>query len=130
MGDLAESWNALREEIDSRSHRLVSDIADAWSHVQSVTQMLAERLQSLDAAEIQPVPMEFVERLFSALAERLLIEPLTSYRRKRPLLSVVSAIREYEAGLEGVVHRLPVACKLSRRALLALPGVRPQPRPA
>ncbi len=122
MAELAESWNSFREEIDGRSRRLASEVADAWSHVQSLTRMLGERLQAQDPAEIRPGSMESLERGFVGLAERLLFEPLAVYRKKRPLLGAVTAIQDYEAGLDGVVQRLPIASEVCGRDLLGLSG--------
>lgn len=122
MATLAESWNLLREEIDSRSRRLVSDVTNAWSLVQSITELLGERLLAPDAAEMPPANLESLEKLFGELARSLLFEPLSLYRKRRPLSGVVSAIQEYEAGLNGVVQRLPAALAVSGRELLTLPG--------
>ncbi len=54
MAEFDESWKALREEIDARSRRLSSEIADAWSDVQLLPRLLAERVQAQDPADAQP----------------------------------------------------------------------------
>jgi predicted AAA+ superfamily ATPase len=122
MVDIAESWSVLREEIDSRSRRLATEVAGAWSHVELLSQMLRERLQTQDLAEIQRARVESLESLFGGLAARLLFEPVALYRKKLPLFSVVAAIQGYGAGLDGVVQRLPVTCEISGRVLVALAG--------
>ncbi len=122
MASLAESWIPLREETDSRNRRLVAEVTNAWSLVQSITELLRERLLAPHAAEMPPANLESLEKLFGGLARSLLFEPLSLYRKRRPLSGVVSAIEEYEAGLNGVVQRLPAALAISGRELLSLPG--------
>ena len=122
MANLADSWTTLREEIELRSRNLASEMADAWSHVQALGAMLRERMDSLEAWTPRAPSLDSLETLFAPLAAQLLFEPVAIFKKKRPLLSVVTAIREYEAGLDGVVQRLPVSCDYSPRDLPGLAG--------
>ncbi len=122
MANLAASWATLREEIELRSGNLASEMADAWTQVQTLAAMLRERLESLEAWSPKAPSLDSLEALFGPLAGQLLFEPVAMFKKKRPLLSVVTAIREYEAGLDGLVQRLPLSCEYSPRDLPDLAG--------
>ncbi len=122
MANLVETWKILSEDIDGRSRGLAAGVAEAWNHVQSLSRMLDQRLREQDPLSVAPGGTESLQTLFQGLAERLLFEPLALYRKKRPLLSVLSAIRDYEAGLDSAVERLPLTYCVSGRELAMLPG--------
>lgn len=117
MATLADWWTIVREELDTRSHKLVAEVAEAWNQVQTLTQMLAERLTEPDTATLRGADTGSIEKLFHDLAARLLAEPVSVCLRRRPLFTVLSAIRAYESGLDGVVQRLPVSVSVSGREI-------------
>lgn len=121
-GDLADTWHGLRQEVESRSRHLVSELAAAWNEVRSWSDALAGALSALDPDESRAAAVRSLEKLFTDSGGRLIVEPLERCRKSRPLHRALSAIQDYETALEDLLRQLPPDARLSGRELVALLG--------
>ena len=115
-----QAWSGFRDQFQVRAARLADEVTAAWDDVRSLTEALAESLDSIVAAEPPPAKIESLEALFGDRGKHLLSEPLAVYRKKRPLQRVLSAIEQYDAALDDLVRQLPAGAQVSGRRLVEL----------
>ncbi len=105
--DLTLSWNGFREEFTTRTARFVSEVEGAWEDVHALMRTLQEVIRSQEWATPDAVKVQSLETLFESNARRLLHDPFAALLRKWPLLRALSAIEDYESGLDDLVRLLP-----------------------
>ena len=100
-------WNSLETEVEALSSRFVSEWEAAWAELAS---MLRAQVVAFER-EANPVThksdLVSLRILMSDAASRLLFEIVHSYRSSQPQQRALTALENYQAGVEDLVRRLP-----------------------
>ena len=124
---IGDSWQPFREAYALRSRRLSVDLAAAWEDIRTAMRALAAALTGLDGAVPPATGMPALQALLGDQAEALLVQPVSSLQRKRPLQRALGAIQNFDAGLDDLVRQLPAAVRVSGKEIaeLAAADVKP-----
>jgi hypothetical protein len=122
MSTFQESWTGFCAEFGARSERLVAEVTGASGDVQSLARGLTEAFEATYLTEIEPGEVESLEALFGGLGQRLFLETVTVYQKKRPLQRTLSAIENYDAALDDLARQLPLTVRVAGRELVEMAG--------
>jgi AAA ATPase domain len=120
MPEPKETWDGFSRELAAHSLRAGKTMADVWTDVSGVRRAINDAWSSGQAATAPPARTQSLEALFGDVAGPLLFQPLERFRQRRPLLSALSAIEDYDSALDGLVRRLPTTAQLGARDLAAM----------
>lgn len=121
LATIGETWNTFRHDLAAQDGRLAAELAAAWGDMTSLVQAVTTAPLAPASAELQP-SVESLERLFDEDGKRLLFDPLSAYKKRKPYERALSAIQTHAAALDDLVRQLPVAISIPGRELAAMAG--------
>lgn len=118
---ISEAWKTFRNDLTALDGRLATELAAAWSEVSALVQSVTTASLAPASAELQP-SVELLQRLFDEDGERLLFDPVSVYKKRKPYERALSAIQNHAAALDDLVRQLPVFVSLPGREIADLAG--------
>jgi hypothetical protein len=128
MTELLDAWRAFEREMRVREQRLISEIASVWADLSAQLRSVEHSAAEIGQHPSDAAPMEAIHWLFETARPRLLNDPVETYRGRKPLQRMVTAIQDYRASLADATRRLPAQVELTGPGLVALLG-RQKPLP-
>jgi hypothetical protein len=103
---IAETWRTLRERVDGRNARLVSELRAAW---EAMSGLLSRQVETLRQIPESPADGDFqaLGVIFESCGSKLLLEPAAEYRRMNPQQRVLSAFDDYDRGIADIIRTMP-----------------------
>jgi hypothetical protein len=115
--DFIAIWSSFTGELEARYQALYSEIEASWNSLAAVLQKHADRISSEEWQNPQPGNLSSVVDLAKTKGSVFLLEPLLALKRARSQERALSAIENYQAGIENVLRLLPNSITVSRKDL-------------
>ncbi len=115
--DFVSIWDAFIGELDGRNQRLCSEIRASWKSLDGLLQKSAERIADEAWPSLPKGSLSSILEITKTRGSIALFEPLLALRKARPLERTLSAIENYQAGIDDVVRLLPQNTLVSRENL-------------
>jgi hypothetical protein len=121
--NLPELWTSFCNEFQARGERLNREFSAAWKDLRSSLEALKAKSESL-ASGVAPPNLAALGILLGEDADAFLKEPLSAHLRARPAQRALSALQDYDNGLEDIVRPLPKRTIVTPAGLGSLTGER------
>ncbi|MGA2327174.1 MAG: ATP-binding protein [Bryobacteraceae bacterium] len=118
---ISEAWNTFRNDLAAQDDRLATELAAAWVDASSLVQAVTAASPAKESVEPEP-SVESLQRLFDEDGKRLLVDPLSAYKKRKPYERALSAIQNHAAALDDLVRQLPVSVSIPGSELAGLAG--------
>jgi hypothetical protein len=115
--DFVSIWDIFSTELDARNQRLSSEIKASWKNLDGLLLKHAENITSEAWQSLPKGTLSSILDLAKTKGSIVLLEPLLSLRKARPLERALSAIENYQTDIEDVVRLLPQVITVSRSSL-------------
>lgn len=113
--DFSTIWTRFHEELEARQRRLCAEIEASWNSLHSILQKQVDKITGLEWDNSPEGKLSSIQRLAKTQGSTFLLEPLHSLKKSRPLERVLSAIDEYQSGIEDILRILPNSVAVSRK---------------
>jgi hypothetical protein len=120
-GDFASVWQAFNSELDARHQRLCSEIEASWKNLDGLLRKHAGKVTAEVWGSFPKAKLSSILDLVGTKGSIILFEPLLSLRKARSQERALSAIENYQTGIEDVLRLLPQTITVSRRDLAGHP---------
>ncbi len=119
---LDQIWGDFVAEFDSRNRRLCSELEAAWRDLESLIQSQTRDFNLGGWRRPERSRLSALAELLDGPGQAFLIDPVDSLRRLRPQARALSAIENYESGIEDLLRLLPETLMVSGAELVAMVG--------
>jgi len=113
--EFQETWASFVSEFEARNRWLLEDLNSSWSDLQATVPAKGEGFGG--EGEIE-VPASLQE-LFDSAAQRVLVDPVGSLQKLRPLQRALTAFEAYDSRMEDLGRKLPATLVISSREFAA-----------
>ncbi len=122
-------WNWLQTEAAARSKQFAAELDAAWDDIASLLHAQTATFESLATSTLEQASHTSLRRLMDDTASGLLFEPVHAFRKSRPQERALTALENYQTGIEDLVRRLPQTIAVRGHELLeTLPVTAPRLR--
>lgn len=109
--EFSETWSSFVSEFEARNRWLMDDLTSSWSDLRTSVPAQSEGFGGADETE---VPASLQE-LFDSAAQRVLLDPVASLQKLRPLQRALAAFETYDSRMEDWGRKLPATLVISPR---------------
>jgi hypothetical protein len=117
ISDFSAIWIRFTGELDARHQRLYSEIETSWNNLDTLLQKHTEKITTEEWQNPPGGNLSSILDLTKTKGSVFLLEPLLSLKKGRPQERALSAIENYQAGIEDLLRLLPNAITVSRKDL-------------
>lgn len=106
-------WSEFLEQYRSSSARLIAELESCWADVQGILEGQLRQIETRPGAGLASLDLDTFQKTREELSQRILIEPLSQWDRRRPFKRVQMAFDRYERSLAELVRSLPSTLSLN-----------------
>jgi AAA ATPase domain len=120
--NLASVWAPFRAQFQARALRFSAEYAEAWTDLRSLIESVEAAFNEIAPASAAPASLDSVQAFLADTAERLLLRPMETLRKRQPGSHARSVLEDYESGVRELARALPSVLPVSGSDLATFAG--------
>jgi len=113
FSSLAEQWDRFFERLDYYNARLIAELESCWRDQQAIIKGQLHRLDVILPGSLTQPDLHTFRTARDEAGQKLLIEPISQWERKRPYKRALMSIENYDRSLEELARALPEVVSIS-----------------